>query len=450
VKNIIKLSVVAAAMGLAQPALADQAETKGGLTVKTDDGRFEMKIGGRIHYDGYVLSEDDDAAFGSSGLTTQGGFAFRRTYLTLTGKLYGWKYKFENDFAAEAGTVTCSNVAAVPATPSCTVSNTGASGFREMWVSTQVGPGELMLGQFKPFRGMEELTSSNEITMIERPVTTATGIYANRQFLMGAGYKGLLANDTFGYQVHLMSLAAANSTNEGSSIGARTYWVPVNADGTVVHLGVAYSIDSEQGRGGSTVTTNRPQFGYAGRRGPVMRFGDAGGGAAISSDDHQKTLALEAASAFGPITLQAEYATATLEDADTTTRDDAKVNAWYLQAGWFLTGESAVYKADRGAFGKPKPLGEAGAWELVARYEGMENKDEDASNNMCSISTGTATGGGIGGETQCEATTLSAGVNWYLNPNVRFMLNYYMGEADVGVGDTDQPKAYTLRTQLSF
>jgi phosphate-selective porin OprO/OprP len=430
--------------------LADQAETKGGLTVKTDDGRFEMKIGGRIHYDAYVFSEDDDAAFGSPSLTTQGGFAFRRTYLTLTGKLYGWKYKFENDFAAEAGTVTCSNIASAPATPACTVSNTGASGFREMWVATQVGPGELILGQFKPFRGMEELTSSNEITMIERPVTSATGIYANRQFLMGVGYKGLTANSTFGYGVHAMQLGAANSTNEGSSIGGRVYYVPVNADGTVVHLGVSYSIDSEPGRGGSTVTTNRPQFPYAGRRGPVIRFGDAGGGAAVNSDDHQKTMALEAATAFGPVTLQAEYATADLEDADTTTRDDAKVDAWYLQAGFFITGETAVYKADRGAFGKPKPLGEAGAWELVARYEAMENNDENASNDMCAIGTGLATGVGVGGETKCEALTLSAGVNWYINPNVRFMLNYYMGEADVGVGEADKPRAYTLRTQVGF
>jgi phosphate-selective porin OprO and OprP len=448
VNNIIKISAAAVLLGLAQPALADSAETKGGLTVKTDDGRFEMKIGGRIHYDAYVFSEDDDATFGSSALTTQGGFAFRRTYLTLTGKLYGWDYKFENDFAAEAGTVTCNAIAAVPATPSCTVSNTGASGFREMWVSTQVGPGKLMLGQFKPFRGMEELASSNEITMIERPVTSATGIYANRQFLMGVGYKGLALNDTFGYQAHLMQLGAANSTNEGTSMGVRTYYVPVNADGTIVHVGLAYSVDGEPGRGGSTVTTNRPQYPYAGRRGPVIRFGDAGGASAVNSDDHQNTLALEAATAFGPFTLQGEYASADLENADAVT-GDAKVDALYLQAGWFITGETAVYKADRGAFGKPKPLGENGAWELTARYESMENKDEDATNNMCAIGTGLATAAGAATETKCAITGLTVGTNWYLNPNVRFMLNYYTGEADIGVSK-DKPTAVTLRTQLSF
>jgi phosphate-selective porin OprO/OprP len=231
-------------------------------------------------------------------------------------------------------------------------------------------------------------------------------------------------------------------------MGARTYFVPVNADGTIVHVGLAYSIDGEQGKGGSTVTTNRLQYPYAGRRGPVIRFGDAGGASAANSDDHQKTFALEAAAAFGPVTLQSEYASATLENADAVT-GDAKVDAYYLQASWFMTGENATYKADRGAFGKPKPLGENGAWELTARYEAMENKDEDATNNMCSIGTGAATGGGVGGETKCAITLLTAGVNWYLNPNVRFMLNYYTGEADVGVAK-DKPSAISLRTQLSF
>src|SRR5687768_15397526 len=114
---MIRSVLAAAALGLAQGAHADTAETKGGLTVKTDDGRFEMKIGGRIHYDAYLFMEDEQATFGSNTLTTRGGFAFRRTYLTLTGKAYGWKYKFENDFAAGAS----------------------PGSYREMWIATDVG-----------------------------------------------------------------------------------------------------------------------------------------------------------------------------------------------------------------------------------------------------------------------------------------------------------------------
>ena len=60
---------------------------------------------------------------------------------------------------------------------------------RETWVSTKLGSGLVTVGQFKPYRGMEELTSSNEITLMERPSTSSTGIYNGRQFLMGMGYK---------------------------------------------------------------------------------------------------------------------------------------------------------------------------------------------------------------------------------------------------------------------
>ena len=467
-KNLFKKTSLALALAVAPAlALADTAETKGGLKIKTDDGRFEMAIGGRIHYDGYVFEEDDGSAFGSTSLLSQGGFAFRRTYLTLTGKAYGWKYKFENDFAAMGGTagaqtITCTavdvdanndgvvdapaanigNVATTCTAASSSVSNVGSSGFRELWVSTNLGPGEIILGQFKPFRGMEELTSSNEITMIERPWTSATGVYNGRQFLMGAGYKGNLA-DSLLYSAHLMSLGAANTTTEGYSYGSRLAFYPMSGDGSTVHLGLSYSKDKEQNQGGTSASISAAAP-YAGRRGPSLSLGSVGN----TTDAAQTTMAAEAAVAFGPMTLQAEYAQSELENSIGTMESD--VIAYYFQASFFLTGETTTYKKDRGAFGKPKPLGEYGAWELTARYDFAENKDESAANNVCSISGGTATGGGNGGELKCEATTITAGINWYVNPNVRFMLNYYMGEADVGVGPADKPKAATLRTQFSF
>lgn len=454
--KVVKYSALAVfvcgGVGVAQ---ADLAETKGGIKVKTDDGRFEMSIGGRLHFDAYTFSRDEEAAFGSVALNNRGGTAFRRQYLTLQGKLYGWKYKYEHDFAAEAGAVTCSAISIdvdanndgtvdtnPSVTPACTVANTGASGNREMWVSTTLGPGELTLGQFKPYRGMEELTSSNDLTLVERPVTSASGIYNGRQYLMGAGYKGIVA-DQLGYGVDLMQLGPANTTTEGLSYGGRLYWFPMSADGGAVHLGVSYHIDSEDA--GSVAAT--PAFTYGGRRGVSQGFGNAGSGScsstAVSACGAQDTVALELAASLGPVTLQGEYAMATLEDAYTSSGSlsDTDVDAYYVQGSWFMTGEMKPYKKDRGAFGSPKPNGAYGAWELVARYEVMENKDESATNTICS---GTAT------VDSCEVSQITAGINWYVNPNVRFMANYYMATADLGTVGEDEPEAFTLRTQLSF
>lgn len=456
-KSIIKytslIAIAGASIGAAQ---ADLAETKGGIKVKTDDGRFEMAIGGRVHFDGYLFSEDEDASFGSANLNNRGGTAFRREYITLTGKFYDWEYKYEHDFAAEGGSASCTStstaVGADGGTPtistSCTLSNTGASGNREMWLARQLGPGKLTIGQFKPYRGMEELTSSNEISFAERPVTTASGIYNGRQFLMGLGYKGIVA-DQFGYGIDVMQLGGANTTTEGLTYGGRGYWFPKATEGQVIHIGLAYSIDSEDV---SSVSAT-PGFTYGGRRGQSITFGNAGTGSCSNSSTlacgDQETFAAELAGSFGPITAQAEYATAKLEDAfaGSSGPEDADVDAWYVQASWFVTGEKKPYKKDRGAFGSPKPINSYGAWEALARYESIESKDESAANTLCSV-TGLS---GADTADKCEVEQVTLGVNWYVNPNVRFMLNYYLPKADLGgAAGKDEPDAATLRTQFSF
>lgn len=145
---------------------------KGGPRIKTEDGNFEIGLNGRGHFDVHSLYPDqanpDYPAFGSQLLNSNDreGINWRRTYATITGKFYDINFKFENDFAVNATT-------AFP------------HSLREAWVAARLGPGQLTLGQFKPYRGLEEITSSNEITLMERPSTSSTGIYNGRQFLTG-------------------------------------------------------------------------------------------------------------------------------------------------------------------------------------------------------------------------------------------------------------------------
>ncbi len=429
--NTLKYATLAVFIGAAGAAQADPAETKGGIKIKTEDGRFEANVNGRIQFDYYSFSEDEGARIGTTAFgsgvaasgANRGGAAFRRTYLTLSGKAYGFDYKFENDF-----TTTAAN---------------GAS-FREMWIGRQIGPGKLIIGQHKPFRGMEELASSNEITFLERPNTTATGIYAGRQFLTGLFYKG--NTDSYGYGAWATTLASATAQTEGHSFGARAYWFPLSEDGRSVHLGLAYSTDREDASSASAA----PVFQYGGRRGLSLGLGNAGT-ALTSGFGTQSTIHGELAGTFGSFTAQAEYAMATLDDgfdangAAAGGASDIDVTAYYVQASYFVTGEKKVYKKDRGAFGAPKPINDFGAVELVARYEASENEETGAAQaNGCSL-------GGVaaGSYQKCQGSQLTVGANWYVNPNVRFMLNYYLAEADVGAGK-DEPEAISVRAQMSF
>jgi phosphate-selective porin OprO/OprP len=421
VRNKISKGVLATILaGLAQPALADTSETKGGLTVKTDDGRFEFKLGGRFHIDTYAFLGCDNSVAGvgaeCAGADTVGGMFLRRGYITATGKLYGWKFKSEFDPAASASANAI---------------------WREAWVSTEALGGELLIGQFKPFRSMEELTSSNEILMMERPFSSATALYAGRQFQLGVGYKLPFPIGLWAVDVH-NTKAAGGTTNEGIGYATRFTVLPLDTESMKLHAGLSYGEDNFN----NGVSTGGPGTGsaIAGRTSGTQVTSPTIGTAPLSgtfgTGKAQTTYAAEVAGAFGPFFFQTEYANATLEQV-AVGAPDQDVTTYYIQSSVFVTGETKPYKKDRGTFGTPKPNGEAGAWEITARYDFIENGD---------INTGAAQ--------EPEITQLTLGLNWYVNPNTRFMLNYWTGEGEVTTSPTTssskEVEAVAIRTQLSF
>lgn len=425
-QNLIKISAAAVlGLGLAQPALADTAETKGGLTIKTDDGRFEFKLGGRFHIDAQALDGCSVNGADCPGGTTLGGVFLRRGYVTTTGKLYGWKFKSEFDPAA---------------------SSSAQSTWREAWVSTEAMGGEIMIGQFKPFRSMEELTSSNEILMMERPYSSASSLYGGggRQFQLGVGYKMPFTIGSWGLSVYNLK-AIGGATTEGMGLSTRVTFLPVESETTNVHLGLVYGVDNANRTGVGVFPAG---FGTVGP-GAATLAGRSSGTQTTSltsvslgtaaAGESQTTYAVEAAAAFGPGFVQAEFANSTLGQLSGTS--DMDVTSYYVQGSWFVTGETKPYKKDRGTFGTPKPKGEKGAWEVTARYDVIENGDL----------TGIAL-------SEPEVTQLTLGVNWYLNSNLRLMLNYSMGEEEtldqgavITTGDREREvNALALRTQLSW
>lgn len=359
-----------------------KVETKGGIKVSTPDKAFEASIGGRIHFDAYAF--DRDLA------STTGTTEFRRARLTLAGKLYGWDYKMEQDFAA----------------------GTNLDGLRDLYVARSALGGKFTIGQFKPYRSMEELTSSNEITMMERPFASATGLYNGRQFQQGVGY--LRSGDNYTFGVAAFNLRSASGVrNEGTGASARVTFVPINNDNSTLHFGLSAS--TENANKGSENLQARAN--YAGRRGPAQTIATTTG----LSGDTVNTIGLEAAGAFGPLFFQSEYARATFEQP---LAGDQDVDTFYVMGSWMLNGGHKPYKAGNGVFGSPKAT-DKGLWELTARYDTIENKD-------------------IAG---LDVSSWILGLNYYINPNVRVMFNYTKGDNEFTGDETGQ---YALRTQLSF
>ncbi len=362
-----------------------KVETKGGLKVTSADKNFEASIGGRIHFDAYAFDKDIAATTD----TTE----FRRARLTLSGKAYGWEYKMEQDFAA----------------------GTNLDGIRDLYIARSMLGGKVTIGHFKPYRSMEELTSSNEILMMERPTTSATGLYNGRQFQQGVGYLRGGANYTFGVSAFNMR-SAPNARNEGVGFSSRGTWAPIDTGTSTLHLGASLSHENlNKSTSNVTALSN-----YAGRRGPSLTIATTTAG--IGSNDSQvDTYGFEAAYLNGPFFVQSEYARAGFGQANGGAQD---VDAFYVQGSWMLNGGQKVYKPATGVFGSPK-VAEKGLWELTARWDTIENGDL--------------------ANTQTTSTIL--GVNYYLNPSMRLMLNWTRGENDK---TGDEPSQIALRTQFAF
>ena len=363
-------------------ATTPKVETKGGIKVTSPDRKFEASIGGRMHFDAYAFDRDVVATTGTS--------EFRRARLTLAGKALGWDYKIEQDFAA----------------------GTNLEGLRDAHISTALWGGRATIGHFKPYRSMEELTSSNEIPMMERTFASSSGLFNGRQYQQGVGYQRSADNYTAGFTVFNLR-SPAGPRNEGMGAAGRVTWAPINNDNDTLHFGTWGSLENaNQGSADLSAVAN-----YAGRRGPVQTIATTTG----ASRNQVTSYGLEAAGAFGPLFFQGEYVNATFGQP---LGRDQDVVTWYLQGSWLNNGGHRGYKSATGVFAAPR-VTDKGLWELAARYDTIENRD--IANR--------------------RATAVILGVNYYVNANLRFMFNYTLGDNEVS---GDKTRQYALRTQFAW
>ena len=109
-----------------------------------------------------------------------------------------------------------------------------------------------------------------------------------------------------------------------------------------------------------------------------------------------------------------------------------------------LTGEKHNYSNSSGTFGWIKPnkpfslaKGGLGAWQIGVRYSALDAPGVTPATGKTNKLSG-----------------LTYGVTWFVNDNLRFMLNYVDTKFDALVGSSGSrvngDKAIMLRSQLSF
>ena len=265
---------------------------------------------------------------------------------------------------------------------------------------------------------MEELASSKYIIFMERALPNIFAPSRNTGFML---------HNTASDERITTAIGVFKSTDDygenvddsGYNITGRVTALPLyeNKGANLLHLGAAYSYRNPDD---SIRYRQRPEAHL------TDRFVDTG----TFAGDQVDLVGLEAAWVNGPLSLQGEYMMASADRLGGGS--DVEFDGYYVQASYFLTGEHRKYKTTKGAFSRIKPeenynaAGGSGAWEIKARYSGLDLSDSDI------------TGG--------ELNNITAGLNWYLNPNTRIMWDYVHADKD-DVGEADM---LMMRLQFDF
>lgn len=237
--------------------------------------------------------------------------------------------------------------------------------------------------QHQPFT-LEQLISSKDVSISERSGITERYLIGRRD--------GVQLHGDFDKLHYAVGLFTEEGKNEDTGFAARVAYAPYKSDTGVIHLGASFK-----------------------------------------NTEEQDALGIEFGAVSGPVHFQAEYFDAdefdSVEDEMTgaISQFENSIDGFYVQAGYFLTGEVRPYK--KGTFKRPTPLNKSGAWEVAVRYSEGD--------------------GGFGdvelGNTDASVTSL--GVNYYLNKNVRINASYMDGSSNVSDDDGNELR---VRFQLTF
>jgi phosphate-selective porin OprO/OprP len=414
-----------------------------GFVAESADKSFRYHIGGRMEFDNSWFAQDDNILIGNSPTQEmRDGTLFRRARLRADGRL--WEFI---DFACEVNFANIQDVSNVDDN----LVQVGSVGLTDFYVNFREVPwlGNVRMGHIQAPIGLERYTGSNAWYYMERssmwdafynPNDYQNGVVAfdsyldDRVTLAGsAAWVGKSDVQTFGFGAHEGKYGA----------GARITALPVYKDEgrSLMHVGAGYFHQA--------IVDHR--FSIASR--PLLRAG-AGGGqtpnliftGTFFTPNGVDIANLEAAMVHGPFSLSTEYAVLHINDTFEQgppnfagPRGDVTYQAAYVEAGLFVTDDQRRYDKKTGTWGRTNPTQNAflvrqdgcrtfspGAVQLLARYTYLDLVSGDP--------VLTPAGGGARAGRQHDVTL---GVNWYLNSQTFFMVNYVATHIDSVVPGAD-------------
>lgn len=303
----------------------------------------------------------------------------------------------------------------------------------------------LRVGKFKVPYGLERLQSATSLNFIERSL--ADNLVPNRD--VGVGLFGDVHRGEVNYAV-----AVTNGVPDGGNGDAdvndavdvvgrlftqpflNTAYEPLRNLG----FGVAASYGKEQGTASST---QLPVYRTSSRNIYFRYVSDnpaTAGGTTVASGDRWR-VSPQAWYYYGPFGALFDYAMTNQEMAKGAVTATTFNTAWELQGMYVLTGERPSFQGvvpnNNFDFGR----GGWGAWALLFRYANLNVDGETFTKGFADPTKSVS-----------EIDSYTAGLNWYLNRNILFQLNYEHSDFEKGVktGNRDPENVFLTRVQFLF
>ncbi|MGA9658016.1 MAG: porin [Asticcacaulis sp.] len=381
----------------------------GAPTFATNDGAFSLTLSGVIQADAGGYNQDNNlpSAITGAARDLNSGTNFRRARFGFSGKLYS---DFDYNMVFDFGGAGAEDVGRV----------------HEAWIQySGFKDANIRIGEFAPSAGLADSGSANGSPFLERASASeiARGLGGGDTRMGVAVFK---AYDRWLYSLALTGNTVSSLNTQASGFNAHQYdeqtgfvarlaGTPYKTKNALIHIGLNHSAILKPADAGITASTryavqlrDRPELRVDG-----TRLIDTG---AMDADSASAT-GIELAAQYKTLYMSSESFTYNLKRrnaASGVTNPD--FSGWYVEGGWVLTGETRKYSADKAAFSGITPThmfdpknNHWGAFELVGRYSTIDlNFHENAA-----LAADRVRGG--------QQDISSLGLNWQLNPNVRFV-----------------------------
>jgi phosphate-selective porin OprO and OprP len=399
--------------------------TNNGLWFESPDKVFQFHVGGRTQMDTSFFSADNQVQHGPKGIgNLRDGVDARRMRVRLEGAMYE-NMLFCTEFDFINSSIPQGRTGAGPPT---SVANTPAAGIPvplDLWVTFRNIPyiGHIRIGNQKEPMGFERLSSSRFLNFMERSYNN-DAFYApyDNGFVPGISTFSTYADRNGTYALGVFK----NVTNPYAyDVGGGNYKVTGRLTGLllyedegleVMHLGIS-ARESGYDNGFQRFRVRGDERAGISNTWPLYAntpvFAGHGG---------QQDLNLESVNVFGPWTIDAEYLFHWSHNAELPKQSSVGTvfySGGYVEVLYFLTGEHRAYVRESGLFDRVVPRKDAywvegkkgapnehgfGAWQVGVRYNYLNLNDKGIDGGMLN--------------------DLTFGLNWFINPNMKFQANY--------------------------